>query len=1697
VVGQHLGTTTDVYDPISRTFSLPAGATVGPHENGSATLLTNGLVLLVGGGNSTGAKIAEVYNPATQLFRRVGDPLVYSYGHYATLQPNGTVVFCGGGMTTNELFNPLTETFSLSPTTPCAFNGIYLSTGKFFYFENERAYLYDTNTSTSVQATGFLQPRNYRTATLLSNGKVLIAGGYGTYGATTGPLASAELYDPVTDTFTWTASLMTTRQHHSACLLPDGTVLIVGGMVSGSNPFSLFTAEIYDPDGTVNVPGIGIDNANMIEGNAGTNYLQFNVWLTTNSAFPVTVNFATAQGSAGTVDWGVANVDFANTNGTLTFAPGVTNATIRVPVFGDPIWEPNETFTVTLSLPTQAWIARATATGTIFNDDPLPTLTVFPGSLPESDLARSNMTMQVSLSMPTPATVIVDYFTADVSASANSDYFPTNGTLAFGPGTTLLTVDVPVLGDMTPESDETFSLNITNAQNALIAGGNALGTIINDDALPGRLHHFDWSVISSPQVRAAPFPVTITARDYFGGVATNVPWPVRLSGHTTNYAATNLDFEAPTLAPWTTFSYAPYPKTFDLQPVDVSGLGAVSMAFRMSANGGTNGITQNIFLTGGIPYTISANVLLKVDDVGQGCWGGDLYLNVGTNVTSIVLPTMCAGTLRTSISLAFTPPTNGVYPLQFTTVRSYWGEYYWVYLDDVQIDYPVITPTVATNFTNGVWTGSVTALQTGVNFRLLANDNAGHKGTSDSFDMVQGHFELSTAPSPQHVQLPFPLTITAKDTLGRTVTNFSGGATLWSTVTNVPDGFYDFEEGDFSQWTPQSPGGGGPYEIVPFDVSGHGVPSLAFRLQADWNGPDGISRPINLLAGQTYAISADVASFNANGLYVNLYPGTVALLLNGQVLTNFDFGTLGYIGIYQTFRTNLISLYTAPSNGTYQLALRFTRPVIEQQVWHYADNVRVAPACVPTRWLADFTNGVWTGNILPMTAATGVTLHAESLFDYRGSGNQFNVTPTSDLGLTGGSAPALVRAGSDVTFSFTLTNRGPSTAPSILVSNVLDANFRFRSATMSQGSFATYGNTVVHNLGSLSNRQQVTFSVTAKPYVTGTVTNLATVTSVAFDTNTLDNTVAFALTADVPLVHADNISITELDAGTNFASVPIWLEGPVGQALSLDYTTGNGSATGSDFIPSAGTLAFAPDVVTQFVTIPIRGDILDEPNETIGLLLSNPTNAELAQAQATVTIIDNDPPPVIDIANASVTEGDTGTKSLVFQLMLSKLAVVGVTVRCSTVPGTAGTNDFIPTTNTITFAMGSTNATFSVPIRGNTVNEPDETFVVTLSLPSNATIGTTSAVGTIVNDDAVPGRLDHFVWNAVPSPQFAGSPFPVTLRGVDYLGNSATNGSIAALVTARTENSYFSRLQDDFEDGNSFGWTNYLSSFSAVVTSESAAAGIHSLRLTGLAASTTAGLRGIFTNITPNKISFAVRASRTNQVAGRFTATANNTYRSAVFYFNNNGQMGLLDRSLGFRGVPYQSNRWYQVDLTLDWPAQKIDCRIDGNLVFTNITFPDTNATYMNAALLANQDNTTSWWDNVRVFHDNLTNTFSVSPSNFTAFVSGVKSNLVTINAAASKVWLRADDGNEHVGISDFFDLQLLLRMGITPPTAASNVINLSIEGAPGFNYRVESSTNLVTWTSVTNLQSTGMVMRLKFPPATAPGGVFYRTVVP
>ena len=133
-----------------------------------------------------------------------------------------------------------------------------------------------------------------------------------------------------------------------------------------------------------------------------------------------------------------------------------------------------------LSNATGASIGRGSAQGTI-NDNDKATITIDDLSVTEGDIGTVDAVFTVRLSVANAQTVTVNYATADGTAIAGNDYVLTAGTLTFGPGETVKTVPVKILGDLTPEPDETFALKLSNASNAVIGRSAAQGTIIDND----------------------------------------------------------------------------------------------------------------------------------------------------------------------------------------------------------------------------------------------------------------------------------------------------------------------------------------------------------------------------------------------------------------------------------------------------------------------------------------------------------------------------------------------------------------------------------------------------------------------------------------------------------------------------------------------------------------------------------------------------------------------------------------------------------------------------------------------------------------------------------------------------------------------------------------------------------------------------------------------------------------------------------------------------------------------------------------------------------------------------------------------------------------------------------------------------------------------------------------------------------------
>jgi hypothetical protein len=229
------------------------------------------------------------------------------------------------------------------------------------------------------------------------------------------------------------------------------------------------------------VPDISIDDQSISEGDAGTSTLTFNVTLSNPSDQTVTVDYTTNDGTATTIDG-----DYAAGSGTLTFNPGQTTKTVDVTVNGDLTHEANETFTVDLSNESNANLLDPSGLGTITNDDQVPDISVDDQSVTEGNSPdTTTMTFNVTLSNPSDQTITVDYTTNDGTATtADGDYATASGTLTFDPGQTAKTVDLTVNGDNTHESDETLTVDLSNASNANLLDGSGKGTILDDDPAP-------------------------------------------------------------------------------------------------------------------------------------------------------------------------------------------------------------------------------------------------------------------------------------------------------------------------------------------------------------------------------------------------------------------------------------------------------------------------------------------------------------------------------------------------------------------------------------------------------------------------------------------------------------------------------------------------------------------------------------------------------------------------------------------------------------------------------------------------------------------------------------------------------------------------------------------------------------------------------------------------------------------------------------------------------------------------------------------------------------------------------------------------------------------------------------------------------------------------------------------------------------
>jgi hypothetical protein len=455
---------------------------------------------------------------------------------------------------------------------------------------------------------------------------------------------------------------------------------------------------------------------------------------------------------------------------------------------------------------------------------------------------------------------------------------------------------------------------------------------------------------------------------------------------------------------------------------------------------------------------------------------------------------------------------------------------------------------------------------------------------------------------------------------------------------------------------------------------------------------------------------------------------TLSAPSNKQVTVNYGTGN-GTATAPADFTTTSGVLTFAPGNTSAQISV----PVVGDVVDEDDETLTVTLSGASNASIAT-PQGI--GTITDNDATPTVSINSASLNE--GNSGTQNLTFTVTLSVASGRA---------VTVGYNTAN-GSATAP---------ADYTATSGTLTFNPGTTSQQFTVTVAGDVLDEDNETFTVNLSNPTNATL-------GTAQGTGTInDNDNAPSMSINSPTVNEGN-------SGTTNAAFTVTLSAASGRTITVNYATGNGSATApADYTAASGTLTFNPGTTSLQVPVAVAGDLLDEPTETFTVTLSGASNATISTSVGTASISDDDPTPSLGIADVSQNEGNSGTSTMTFTVTLSAASGRTVTVNYSTTNGSAsagnsGNADYVGASGTLTFSPGTTTQTVAIILRGDTTFESNETFTVGLSGASNANVADNQATGTIVNDDLPSLSINNVTVNETNGTSTT-AQFTVTLSG--------------------------------------------------------------------------------------------------------------------------------------------------------------------------------------------------------------------------------------------------------------------------------------------------------------------------------------------
>ncbi len=1123
---------------------------------------------------------------------------------------------------------------------------------------------------------------------------------------------------------------------------------------------SATNASISTPTGTGTItddddpPSLSVADSSADESEGS---MDFTVRLSAASGKEASVYYATSDGTA------EAGSDYVAVSSTkLVFAAGDTSKTVSVTLKNDSLNEDDETFTVTLSSPTNASISDSSATGTINrnaisllnretnpNDPESPTLSISSPSVTEGDSGSKTMSFTVTLSPASESQVTVNYADAGTgTATSGTDYTAiTAGALTFAVGDTTKTIGVTVAGDSLDEADETVVVTLSSATNATISGATGTGTITNDDSQPvASMSAATASVgesdgtkdltvsLSAASGRAVTVPYTVSSEsgdtaaagtDYTSVSTGSLTIAAGDAGGTITVTVTSdtvdEDDETLTVTLGTPTNAALGTTTRTVVTItddDVAPTLSISSPSVTEGDSGSAALTFKATLSAASGKTVKVNYA----DAGTGT------ATSGTDYEAITAGTLTFSAGDTSKDIAVTVKGDALNEPNETIA--------------VKLSSPV-NATIST----ATGTGTITDDDS----QPVASMSAATASVGESAGTKDLTVSLSAA-SGRAVTVPYTVSSESGDT-----------ATAGTDYTAVSSGSLSIAAGD---------AGGTITVTVTSDTVDEDDETLTVTLGTPTNAALGTTtRTVVTItdddAAPSLSISSPSVTEGDSGSVTLTFKATLSAASGKTVKVNYADAGTGTA----TSGTD----YEAITAGTLTFSAGDTSEdiavTVKGDVLNEPNETIAVKLSSPVN--ATISTATGTGTITDDDSQPVASMSA-------GTASVGESDGTKDLTVSLSAA-----SGRAVTVPYTVSSESGDTAT---------AGTDYTSVSTGSLSIAAgdAGGTITVAVASDTlDEDDETFTVTL-----GTPTNAALGTTTRTVVTITDDDSEPSLSISSP-------SVTEGDSGSAALTFKVTLSAASGRQVTVNYAdAGTGTATsGTDYTAiTAGGLTFDAGDTSKDIDVSVTGDALNEPNETVVVTLSSATNATISGATGTGTITDDDgssltqtASPGLSVDDINVGENISGGKAK-FTVRLTSASTQEVTVRCATSDGTATAgSDYTATSETLTFAAGETEKTFAVDITNDTINETDETFTVTLSSPTgDAVITRGAATGTIEDDDSSPDislttpRLS--IADASVAENVAGGKmaFTVTLSApgerdvsVDYetTGDSATEGT--------------------------------------------------------------------------------------------------------------------------------------------------------------------------------------------------------------------------------------------------------------------------------------------------------------------------------